>query len=190
MVNVLVALDHSDHSKAAFYNALMLMRNPEDVLYLVSVMQEYPAFAVGGVFTPSDAFSAVDGETKKAYTNLLQEYAQLCIHDKIEFHLLLAHSNHIGEMLCQTVEEKKIDYLVLGRKGSSRIKRVFMGSTSKFCMEHASCNVLVVKEVLDSAHLLQHEKSLGEIRNLSEDIKLTRSQEVHRRTHNVKMQSQ
>lgn len=59
--------------------------------------------------------------------------------------MLLGTSEHIGEMICQTIENKKIDFLVIGRRGMSKLSRIFVGSTSKYCVEHADCNVLVVK---------------------------------------------
>jgi hypothetical protein len=34
----------------------------------------------------------------------------------------------------------------MGRRGLSGVKRIFMGSTSRYCVEHADCSVLVIKE--------------------------------------------
>jgi hypothetical protein len=64
--------------------------------------------------------------------------------------VILVTSDHAGETLCEAAKLKKIDVLVMGRRGLSSVKRVFLGSTSQFCMEHAHCQVMVVKkEVTD-----------------------------------------
>jgi hypothetical protein len=72
------------------------------------------------------------GEAKK----MLQKYAIICknmgvsVYEflrsfsfQIKFHLILATSNHVGEMICQAVEHKKIDFLIIGRRGMSTLKR-------------------------------------------------------------------
>lgn len=48
-------------------------------------------------------------------------------------------------MIVQQAEVKKVDFLIIGRRGMSTLKRIFVGSTSKYCLEHANCSVLVVK---------------------------------------------
>jgi hypothetical protein len=37
----------------------------------------------------------------------------------------------------------------MGRRGLGKIERVFVGSTSKYCLEHAHCNVLIVKSKIE-----------------------------------------
>jgi len=83
---------------------------------------------------------------KKMAATLLRRYSKLCTELQISYALLLGVSNHVGEIITQAVEKKKIDYLVIGRRGMSQIKRFFAGSTSKYVVEHCNCNVLVVKE--------------------------------------------
>jgi len=54
-------------------------------------------------------------------------------------------SGHIGDIICGYVKENKIDFLVMGRRGLGTIERLFMGSNSKYCIEEADCNVIILK---------------------------------------------
>ena len=51
----------------------------------------------------------------------------------------------VGEVVCGYVEGKKIDFLVMGRRGMGKVERLFMGSNSKHCVEEADCNVVVMQ---------------------------------------------
>lgn len=43
------------------------------------------------------------------------------------------------------VESEKTDVLIVGNRGMGALKRAFLGSVSDYCVQHASCPVIVVK---------------------------------------------
>ncbi len=43
------------------------------------------------------------------------------------------------------MKDNAIDTLVIGRRGMNTFQRLVTGSVSKYCLENADCNVLVVK---------------------------------------------
>jgi nucleotide-binding universal stress UspA family protein len=167
MVHILVALDESLNAKAAFFTGISLLRQPNDVLYLLTVCSETSTMGFWGSFfwTTPEMIDEAQQKIKQPYIQLLRRYAKLCAERQIKnkVHLLLGLSEHIGEMICRTVEDKNIDFLIMGRRGMSTVKRqahnvswrfielifyfvrIFTGSNSKYCVEHAPCNLLIVK---------------------------------------------
>jgi len=149
MVHILVALDESLNAKAAFFTGISLLRQPSDVLYLLTVCSETSTMGFWGSFfwTTPEMIDEAQQKIKQPYIQLLRRYAKLCAERQIKnkVHLLLGLSEHIGEMICRTVEDKNIDFLIMGRRGMSTVKRIFTGSNSKYCVEHAPCNLLIVK---------------------------------------------
>jgi predicted Fe-Mo cluster-binding NifX family protein len=68
-------------------------------------------------------------------------------------HLLLATSDHPGEMICQAAKEKNIDTIVIGRRGMGALKRLLLGSVSRYVVENATCDVIVVKHEVGPAEV-------------------------------------
>ena len=59
---------------------------------------------------------------------------------------LLLSQGDARKVVCDEVVTRKVDILVVGRRGMGAVKRLFLGSLSKYLMEHAECHVLVVHE--------------------------------------------
>jgi len=77
---------------------------------------------------------------------MLQSYSEFCNSANVECHLIIATGIHIGDTLCQIVDQRKIDVLIMGRRGMGTLKRMFVGSSSKYCTEQAKCSVMIIKK--------------------------------------------
>jgi len=64
--------------------------------------------------------------------------------------------------------------LVIGRRGMGKIKRLLVGSTSRYCVEHANCNVMVIKGEWGPS---QVHSSLQEVINAEEEERKRRVEE-------------
>jgi len=54
--------------------------------------------------------------------------------------------------LCQEVETNNYDFLYVGDRGVSGLKRVLKGSLCNFLVHHAPCNVVIVKDKNRALH--------------------------------------
>ncbi len=162
--------------------------HPDDHLYLLTVCDDLKPLAMHsywGLDIPTDIYSDAQDKAKKEARELLRIYGHICLERHIDCHLLLGVSDHIGEMITQAVDKKHIDILVMGRRGMGKIKRIFMGSVSKYCVEHANCNVLVVKN--DPSILERHQQqataattaTVEEREKVQEQERLKRLDELH-----------
>ncbi|KAL6075903.1 tRNA pseudouridine synthase 1 [Balamuthia mandrillaris] len=172
-MNYMVALDGSRHSEAALETALEMVDPAKDRLHLVAVVEERSAFSLLPFLGGGSSEEESPEEQDRRARRLLVRSAKRCerkhagshaLSVKEEgtgarfrrgqnLHLLLTRGQHVGWSLCRVVEKKGIDCLIIGRRGLTGFQRAMAGSTSRYCMENAECNVYVVKgEYLPEKH--------------------------------------
>jgi len=150
-VRYMVAVDYSNDSSYAFEEVCKMMDKDNDFLFILAVAEMisiYPAAPMSGTII-AEAQHCMERKIEM----LLCDYADRCRAAGVKnFKTLLGRGSHIGDVICRAAEEKKINIIVVGRRGMSAVKRLFIGSTSRYCMEHAPCNVLCVKLPHDLEH--------------------------------------
>jgi nucleotide-binding universal stress UspA family protein len=144
MVNYMVALDRSNYAKAAFYTALYQMKEkPRDDnhLYLITVVEKiHYSWKL-----PRVVVDELQEELKLQARQLLTSYGKICQAANVNYSCTLGLSNHTGEMICKQANIKNIDFLYIGTRGMGPIKRLLLGSVSRYCVEHCPCSVFVIK---------------------------------------------
>lgn len=60
-------------------------------------------------------------------------------------HSLIGQGDSRDEIV-DAVDKVKADSLILGSRGIGALKRTFLGSTGDYCLHHANCVVIVVKQ--------------------------------------------
>jgi len=81
----------------------------------------------------------------KGVKSILAGYAVRCAQAGVKYTLVMSHGGNIGDTICQACTKYSPDCLVIGRRGLSAAQRFIYGSTSRHCVDNASCSVLVVK---------------------------------------------
>jgi len=152
MVRVLVAVDGSESADVAFRAACDLIKGDQDSLILVHVVgdlsRQYvlsalPEYTAAIPFPTEGAQKSLNAQGKA----ILDKYVQRAKGMRIKnVQALLGVSTHEGEFVCRLAKNRDIDLIVLGRRGLNSFSRLFMGSTSKYVMENAECNVCIVKK--------------------------------------------
>lgn len=152
MVKYLVAVDKSPYSKSAFYTALSMLKKDRDTLFLISVGEDL-SYNYASSYVPATLFVEAEEKIKEECKQTLRYYSKLAKAQNVTVFPILGISNHVGEVICQAVDKKNIDFVIIGRRGMNKIKRFFMGSTSKYVLEHANANVIVVKDAFGPPEL-------------------------------------
>ena len=140
----LIALDESEHAKYAFNFAKQLFTT-EDHVYLLSIAED--VFPLGGEeFTPGtvSAFLEINSKMEEEKRQIITSFGHQLTEIGIPHTLLLGKGN-AKETILKEASELKVDVVVLGRRGLSRLQKLFIGSVSEYCAQNLDCNVLVVQ---------------------------------------------
>lgn len=143
----LVGVDKSRYAESAFYMALKTMNREKDHLYLVHVIPQVEGFL--SALSSKKEIEKIRNKQNEESTQILARYHLAAIENGVKnVFLLNVTANHVGESLCEICKTKNIDNLVIGRRSLNKVKRLFIGSTSDYCIRHATCNVIISRETL------------------------------------------
>eukprot|EP01110_Echinostelium_bisporum_P011189 TRINITY_DN490_c0_g1_i1.p1 TRINITY_DN490_c0_g1~~TRINITY_DN490_c0_g1_i1.p1 ORF type:complete len:141 (+),score=4.64 TRINITY_DN490_c0_g1_i1:78-500(+) len=126
MVNILVGVDDSGYGIFAFQRALRIA-SPGDTMFLITVIDK-------GLRKKG----RIAAENKKTFKKICAERDVRCVN--------LEESGSAKEVLVKQVDSLRIDVLVLASRGQGSLKKVFVGSTSDYCLRLANCSVLIAKK--------------------------------------------
>uniref|UniRef100_A0A6B2LHW2 UspA domain-containing protein n=1 Tax=Arcella intermedia TaxID=1963864 RepID=A0A6B2LHW2_9EUKA len=143
MSHWMVAVDDSEYSGYAFNYCVHMMDKKNDHLYILNVYDE-PTTTYGGYSVPELVQKLVEVEEKRS-KKILAHYGGKAKALEVSHTMIKGCSHHPGDMICKGITNYQIDTLVLGRRDMGDLKRFFVGSTSKYVIENAECNVVVVK---------------------------------------------
>lgn len=166
MATFLVGVDGSKNAQEAFDTACRLLRKEEDQLIIVTCAEkpQLPAHLLSGLHVKEDG-GTLAARVEKAQKAILEPFRQQAEEKGIKTTYVLAKGHHAGRMICSLAEERNVDFLIVGRRGMNKVKRLLAGSTSKYVMEHAKCNVIVVKGYF----LPEQHVSLRQVNQMEED---------------------
>ncbi|KAL3733066.1 hypothetical protein ACJRO7_022569 [Eucalyptus globulus] len=160
---VVVAVDGSEESMNALRWALdnLKLRPPADPpspsssSFVVLHVQSPPSIVAGlnpGAIPfggPSDlevpAFTAAIEAHQQRITQAILDRAREICSDKdvnIKTEVVIGDPK---EKICEVVENLNADLLVMGCRAFGPIKRMFLGSVSNYCTNHAQCPVIIIK---------------------------------------------
>src|SRR5712692_1482107 len=136
---ILVALDGSEASKQAFATAVELARAHGARLYAVGVEEHLPHYAA----TVGEVEEAKD-ERDRFLEGVMQDAKRLADLHGVPL-ITEVRAGNAPQQIVQVATAEKVDLVVVGAKGHSRIHDFLLGSTSDRVSHHAPCSVLVVR---------------------------------------------
>lgn len=138
---IVVAYDHSELSKKALKMAKNLAKQDKQIqLYVVMVTQPVRpvVYSYGYAF---DSIQAAQKEEAQAVSNEVEQELKL-LPNKTRIFLL---DGLPGPMIVKFVKENNGDLVVMGSRGLSGLKELFLGSVSHYVVQKAPCPVFIVK---------------------------------------------
>lgn len=144
--NVLCAYDGSDNSKKALSTAIDLCKeNPNAKLHVLHTIKFDPMPTnVYGDLGVTVALSDYLAASKQQGEIILNEGVQTVEKAGLKAHGVLYYGDPANTIL-EFAEENQIDLIVMGSRGLSKMKELFLGSVSHKVTQSAKCSVLVVK---------------------------------------------
>jgi len=156
--SVVVAVDSSAHSKAAFEFFIANVWRPDDQVVITHIPEvpHLPTFSLKhGIAPPVEEWrKALQGQIDKV-RKLEADYEAECIGKKCHFKILASdleqihyktkgeHFKSPGEGIIAVSEAENADLVVMGTRGLDRIRRTLLGSVSDYVVRHSKVPVMV-----------------------------------------------
>lgn len=133
---ILLATDSSEFSEGAIREAIRFAANCSSKVYAMSVVE---------LLTDYEGFSPQKMEDKmdQEFMKHLETVKARALNEKIDCEILIAHGEPQSEIV-NTAAEKKVDMIVIGRRGRKGLAKLMMGEVAAKVIGNAPCRVLVV----------------------------------------------
>jgi nucleotide-binding universal stress UspA family protein len=134
---ILVPLDGSKNSLRGLDEAIIIARNSQAIITGVYVTPlSPPASAEQKAYIKNVLLKNANKFMEKAKTH--------CAQNGILFSEKILHGDE-GSKIVKFAHDKNFDLIIMGSRGMSNIKEMFLGSTSNYVLHKAKIPVLIVK---------------------------------------------
>jgi nucleotide-binding universal stress UspA family protein len=151
ILKILVCTDGSENSKKCIEFAARMVSdctiNEVSIIYVHESAQIFPDYWHGKYpFSPEEEKQLKDldkriiEERKKIFADAVKHFDATNI--KLE---TLFRIGHPAETIAEEAENGNYDLVVIGRRGSGGVKKLFMGSVSSTVLQLLKTNILIVK---------------------------------------------
>lgn len=134
---LLVATDRSGFSEGAVREAINFAKKCSSSLHVMSVLETNPEYETIGS-------SAHQKEEEEAIRYLATVKARASAEGLSSCETALHYGEEPYRLIVDEAAEKKVDMIVIGRRGRSGLMKALMGQTATKVIGHAPCKVLVV----------------------------------------------
>lgn len=133
---ILLSTDGSEFSKGAIREAIRLAKRYSCKLYVISVIETNPEF---------EALAPEIVEKAEIQTrDHLISVKELAKAEGVDCETIVNRGEEPYRFIVDEVSKRKIDLIVMGRRGKKGLTRLLMGSVTARTIGHATCDVLVV----------------------------------------------
>ncbi|WP_020619731.1 universal stress protein [Paenibacillus daejeonensis] len=139
--NLLVAYDGSEQSIRALKTGIEMARSWNAKLEVVHVF-DIPMLIVGEAMIPPPVENSV--AIAQEADNLAAEAQSILSASDVQAEVTVLQGDP-GRRVIEMAEEKGIDLIILGSRGISGIKEMFLGSVSNYIVKHSNIPLHILK---------------------------------------------
>ncbi|PKM76106.1 MAG: hypothetical protein CVU90_14155 [Firmicutes bacterium HGW-Firmicutes-15] len=144
---IMVAYDDGNRATLALQAAIELAKNTSAEIYLISIYTLPDFHVMEASSTDGTSFAAQFEESSRKYMEAIQAEAEEKVNqEKITVRKYIWEGKP-GPIITEFAEGLKVDLVVIGSNNRTGMERLFTGSVSNYVLQHASCPVLVIKDV-------------------------------------------
>lgn len=145
---ILVPLDGSEHSLKALEEAAQLAKISSGKITLLNVYSVQPLIMPGTaegmpILTGAEV-SRLAEAAQKSGAKILQDGEQTLRATGVPVEKMVVEGHTVHEIV-RVANEGNFDLIVIGARGISHVKEMFLGSVTDGVIHHAHCAVLVIK---------------------------------------------
>jgi nucleotide-binding universal stress UspA family protein len=140
---ILVAFDGSSSSQTALDAAIEMAKRDNAGLTAVSVSTIPTAIPLG---PGGGGFDKIVSESRKEAKDLLEQVDKKAVKNGMEIRTEVLNGSHgIAAAIVNYAEDKKVDLIIMGTRGRTKLKKMLLGSVAQAVVTYAPCPVLVVR---------------------------------------------
>ena len=140
---ILVGIDGSDQANAAFEKALEVAKRNQGRLVVAHVIEGQMYNGLMGFSALNNELITQEQEEAKQLLDSYKEAAHQAGVEKIDTALSYGIAK---ELLTKELPQKyNIDLIMVGQSGLNAVERMIVGSVSSYIINHAPCDVLIVR---------------------------------------------
>ena len=138
--HILVAVDGSENSHLAFRHAVEVAKRNQASLYVLQIINDQ-----SGSYSPF-AYGNIVEEEQKAVEAEMEKYLSYAENHRLENVTPVIKIGNPKTIIARSAPAKLgVDLIIIGSTGKGVVNRMLIGSTTNYVVQHAQCNVLVVK---------------------------------------------
>ncbi|TYB72556.1 universal stress protein [Bizionia gelidisalsuginis] len=148
MKNILLPTDFSENSWNAINYAIQFFENQKCNFYIVHIndMSDAMTSGVPPYLDKSEREAIQLKQSKHKISTLLERVETLSIDRKNHNFYSILEKNIFVAGIRKIIDQKQIDFIVMGTKGKSGLKKVILGTNTADVLTKVKCNTLVIPE--------------------------------------------
>ncbi|MFB5628993.1 MAG: universal stress protein [Nitrosarchaeum sp.] len=139
MDKILVPIDGSSNSVRGLEQAIALAKNDNSSITLLHVVILPPVHVIG------HSQDKVKKSLLKKSQKFINDAEDRCTNQNISFITKIIYGSDPAYDIEQFLKKNKHNMIVIGAKGKSKLKRLFLGSVSSYLVQSAKIPVTIVK---------------------------------------------